>query len=176
MTIPFPGFLSGAGAARSDVDKTWGDLITLSKTTSLVKRKYITRNKSLVVLEGWNLQQTARSNIDKTWGDAATLSKTTGLVGTNYPKDLYGVLLEDPDCPDVYLTWDVGPYTSYTMTLQRRTSSVWYDVDTNIAAGTEDYTDTGVTEGDTDRWRIKFNGLSGAEYTESNLVNTICPT
>lgn len=173
MTIPYPAFLKSL-VERTDVDKTWADIVTASKTTALTVIKYMTRAKSATLAEVWNLQETARSNVDKVFNDAVSASKTTNLDVVNYPKDLAANVLDDPDCPDTELTWDVGIYTSWTMTLERRTSSTWYTVSSSISAGTEYYLDTGVTEGDTDGWRIKFNE-TGADWTTITGVNTICP-
>lgn len=175
MTIPYAAFLKAISAAVTVVDKTWGDLITASKSTSLKVVRAFTRAKSATIYETWNLTQTARSSVDKVWSDGVSASKTTNLNQVNYPKDLSANVLDAPDCPDTELTWDVGTYTSYSMTLQRRTNSVWSTVSSSIPAGTEYYLDTGVTEGDTDGWRIMFNGLSGADWTTITGVNTICP-
>jgi len=175
MTIPYPAFLKGL-AERTDVDKTFSDSILPSKSTDLFTRKYFTRNKTAALLEGFPTPTASSRNVDKTFSDSVLPSKTTNLSQVNYPKDLAGSLDETTCNGSVSfdLTWDVGTYTSWTMTLERRDISTWYTVSSSISAGTESYRDNNATPDDTNRYRIKFN-ITGAAWTEQ-AVNSTCPT
>jgi hypothetical protein len=178
MTIPFPAFMFGAGGLeRVDAFKNWNDTFTPSKTRTYKDISYYTRNKTGNLGDSWASVSKQSRYHGESLNDTLAPVKTTDYSDTYYPDNFVGSL--DPDsCPGptvtVDLTWSLGPYTSYSMTLERRDGVSWTTLTTSLAAGTESYSDTGANDSTTNLYRIKLN-ISGSTWIETSPLTLICP-
>jgi len=221
MTIPHASFLFG-GLGSTGIFHDWGELIEPSKTTEIVNRHYLLKEKTAALIEGmpqptveerelgrpWGedvgpsktvailnrhfltVNKTAaftevfpaptedeREMIMVDWGDSVLPSKTKGIVDSVFP-EWVSVDLDTDSCPGdpvtADLVWDIGGYTGWTMTIQRRNDTTWGNVVSGLTAGETTYSDTGASEVNTNNYRIKFD-VAGAEWVEFGLVELICP-